>query len=579
MSEDHKQKRRDGFDRRTFLEAAGTTTVAGAFATLAGCTGDGGGETTTTTTDGGGDGTTTTTTTPSGELQRVPEVNFVTWTQSGSPDVFEASRIIATNLEDLGLKISLDPQQFPQPIISTLFESREFDMSAISYVGTAVRLDPSFYLNTVLHSNGIESGGWNFSAYDSEEFDQLSDTQQSTLEQEARRDAVYEAQKLAFEDQAVTVYNSPDTSIGLNTQRFERPQETVPGEGLLGMYSLTRIRGKNGNSTLTLPQARNTFGAINPLAVQEAEVNEFLRPLYDTLMRVAPNGRAAPWIIDEIEFEDDTTAMVTLTDGLTFHDGEPLTAEDVKFSFDYQRDNKAPYVFSYIEPVDSVEVVDDRTVQFNLVEPYAPFQMLTLSLVPIIPKHVWEGVEEPSKFANDPPIGSGPFEFSRRQEGSLLEYDAVKDHPQAPNIDRLRIRLFGNMSSAQQALLNGDIDGVWDLPTTLQGDVDSNQTVQLYFKPSHSIVTMVHNMRRGMPYSDRAFRRAVAYAVPNEGISQQIYGGHSGPGGSIISAANEFWHNPDVEHFAFDKEKAKATLREAGYDWDDDGRLMMPVDE
>ena len=153
MSKSTKPKRRDGFDRRTFLRASGATTVTGAFAALAGCNSNGNGDGNG---NGGGGGTTTITDgTPSSELTRVPEVNFVTWTQSGSPDVFEASRIIANNLEDLGLSITLDPQQFPQPIISTLFESREFDMSAISYVGTAVRLDPSFYLNTVLHSDGI----------------------------------------------------------------------------------------------------------------------------------------------------------------------------------------------------------------------------------------------------------------------------------------------------------------------------------------------------------------------------------------------------------------------------------------
>lgn len=573
MVRDIKSGETDGFDRRTFLRASGATTVTGAFAALAGCSGndngdgDGG--------DGGGGGGTNTTT--SDDLVRVPEVNFVTWTQSGSPDVFESSRIIANNLEDLGLSISLTPQQFPQPIISTLFESREFDISAISYVGTAVRLDPSFYLNTVLNSDGIASGGWNFSAYDSDEFDQLSETQQSTLEQEARREAVYEAQKVAYEDQAVTVYNSEDTSIALNTQRFTRPSETVPGEGLLGMYSLTRIQGKNGASTLKLPQARNSFGAINPVTVQEAEVNQFLRPMYDTLMRVAPDGRAAPWIIDDITFADDTTATVTLTDGLAFHDGEPVTAEDVKFSFDYQREYNAPYVSTYIEPIDTVEIVDDSTVQFNLVEPYAPFQMLTLGLVPILPQHIWEDVDAPMEFANNPPIGSGPFKFSRRREGSLLEYTANKDHPQAPNIDTLQIRLFGNMSSAQQALLNGEIDGISQLPSTLQGDVDNNQSVELYFEPSHSIVTMVHNMRRGMPYSDRAFRRALAHAVPNEAISQQIYGGNSDPGGSIISSANEFWHNSDIGHFTFDKEQARATLREAGYEWDGDGRLLMPA--
>lgn len=583
MGDEGPDLRRDGFDRRTLLKAAGVSTVPGAFVTLAGCAGDEEEATTATTTDddtgGGDDDTPTGDGTPAEDLERVPEVNFVTWTQSGSPDVFEASRIIATNLEELGLSIELDPQQFPQPIISTLFDAREFDISAISYVGTSVRLDPSFYLNTVLHSDGIPSGGWNFSGYEREEFDSLSDEQQVTLEQEQRREAVYEAQKVAFEDQAVSVYNSPDTAIGLNTQRFGRPENTVPGEGLLGMYSLTSIQPSGGQTTLTLPQARNTFGPINPLAVQEAEVNEFHRPLYDTLMRVRPNGRAGNWIIDDISFADDTTAMVTLIDGLTFHDGEPVTAEDIRFSFNYQAENEAPYVSPYISPIDSIDVDDERTAIFNLAEPYAPFQTLSLSLVPIIPKHIWEGVDNPGEFDNDPPIGSGPFEFSRRREGQLLEYNAVDDHPHSPNIDQLRIRLFGNLSSAQQALLNGEIDGIWDIPTTLQSGVDQSQNVELYFKPSHAIVTLVHNFRRGPPYNDRAFRRAVATAIPNEGISEEIYGGNSGPGGSIISSANEFWHNPDVEHFEYDIDQARSILRDAGYDWDDDGRLMMPVSE
>jgi peptide/nickel transport system substrate-binding protein len=79
-----------------------------------------------------------------------------------------------------------------------------------------------------------------------------------------------------------------------------------------------------------------------------------------------------------------------------------------------------------------------------------------------------------------------------------------------------------------------------------------------------------------MPFEDVAFRRAVATAIPNEGIVQQIYNGQASPGGSIISAANEFWHNSDLGHFAYDIEEARNILRDAGYSWDDDGNLLLP---
>jgi peptide/nickel transport system substrate-binding protein len=428
----------------------------------------------------------------------------------------------------------------------------------------------------VLHSNGIESGGWNFSGWANDEFDALADEQQATLDQNQRRELVLEAQRIAFEEQAVTTYVSPNLAIGLNTRRFERPTQSVPGEGLLGMFTLTTIRPRGSKRVLALPQARNSFGTLNPIAVQEAEVNEFNRPIYDTLMRVGPEGRAVNWIISSLDVVNDTTVSVTLVDGLEWHDGEPVTADDVVFSFEYQTENKAPYVFSYLEPISSVESDGDRTVTFTLNGPYAPFQMLTLSLVPIIPQHIWAERENPTQERNIPPIGSGPFRFERLEEGSVLELSANKDHPQAPEIDGLLIQLFGNNSTAQQALLRGDIDGMWDVPATLQPDIEQSSDVELYFKPSHSIATLVHNTRRGMPFEDVAFRRAVATAIPNEGIVQQIYNGQATPGGSIISAANEFWHNSDLSHFTYDLEEARSILRDAGYSWDDDGNLLLP---
>lgn len=559
-------------NRRKLLESTGAVGLAG-MASLAGCNEQSGTTDNETTGTAEGDATE-----GAKNMKRVSEVHMVTATQEGgSSAVFEASRTIASNLEDLGMKVNLDPQSFPQPKMNTLYKERSYDMTLILYLGNAERLDPAFYLNKLLHSSEIPEDGWNFSGYDSEKFDNLAEEQLRTLDRDTRQELVYEAQKVAFEDQAVTTYASPNLGIGLS-KRFEKPEQTVPGEGLLGMRTLTKLQGKNGEDTFRLPQARDSFGAINPTTVKEAYANQFLRPIYDTLMRVKHDGTAGQWIINDIEIPDKTTATVTLKENLTFHNGEPVTTEDVKFSFEYLEKHKAPYFTSYLEKVDSVSVEDDRTVTFALGEPYAPFQIRVLSLVPIIPKHIWKEVDEPSNYGNQPAIGSGPFEWSRLKEGSLLEYKANADHPQAPNINTLQVQLFGSQSAAQQALLNGDLDGMEDVPTGLRDGIRNSDAVRLFFKPSHSITTFYHNIRHGKPYSDRAFRRAVAHLIPNEEIVEQLYGGYATPGGSVVPSALKFWSNPDIEHFAFDKQKARQILKEAGYDWDDQDRLRYPAE-
>ena len=566
---------RQRLDRRTLLRITGASTVTGALAAVAGCSGNQdennkGGSPSGDGTDNKGGST---------AHKRVPEIHFVTWTQSGSPDVFEASRIITTNLEQLGLKVKLDPQQFPQPLIKNIFETRDFDIAAIPFLGSSIRIDPSFYLNTVLHSSGSSPGGWNFAAWKNKKFDQLAEEQQRTLDQNERQKLVYKAQKIAYEEQVMTVYSSPNMAIGLNTNRFKKPSNsaTVPGESLLGPYTLVNIEPKGSDRVLSLANVNSSFGTINPMKVQEAGVNEFIRPMYDTLMRVGPEGKAEPWIIDGITVEDDTTVTVQLMDGLKFHDGEALTADDVKFSFEYHGKHKSPYYNQFLSPIDSISTSGDLEVTFSLTEPYAPFQMLTLGIVPIIPQHIWENRSSPGNHQNKPAIGSGPFEYKRFESGSVLEMTANKDHPKPPKIDGIIIQLFGNNASAQQSLLQGDIDGFSEVPASLQSGVENSDSVELYFKPSHSIETFSHNTRKGMPYSDVAFRRAVAHATPNRGISQQIYNGHANPGGSIISKANKFWHNPEIGHFEYDIEKAKSILRDAGYKWDDNGRLMMPT--
>ena len=102
---------------------------------------------------------------------------------------------------------------------------------------------------------------------------------------------------------------------------------------------------------------------------------------------------------------------------MRWHDGKPVTAEDVKFSFDYHKKWKAPFFLPALSNVVAVEVPSANTVRIRLENPSAPFVSTVLAGMFLIPKHIWEsipekaGVDDPLKFANDKPVGSGPFKL------------------------------------------------------------------------------------------------------------------------------------------------------------------------
>jgi peptide/nickel transport system substrate-binding protein len=571
-------------DRRALLRLTGASSLTGAMLSIAGCTGGDDDD------SGSGDHTTTATeatdtnggTQDDGDIQRerMREIDLVTWTQSRNPGEYQVSTTFAQNLENIGIPVNVDPQQFPQPMLSTIFDERSFDLVNWTLWGSGYRLDPSFYMNTCLHSENASEGGWNVSGYNNPSFDEVSSQINTVSDQQERQELTHRAQEISHKERAWFVYASPDLLTALNTNRFEMPSGgAVPGEGFWSIFH--EIMPKGDASAFKMVRAtEGGIETLNPITVEALGEVRIVHQMYDTLTAFDAEGKASPWIIEEPTIQDETTIQTTLLEGLTFHDGEPVTAEDVKFSFDYQKEHDAVFVSEYLEPVESVEVNDERTVTFNLKEPYAPFLTLTLGQVLIIPKHIWEDESNPNNVRNDQPIGSGPFRLTEWQEQQALHMEAVKDHPAEPEIDNLQISLFANRSAALEALLNGQVDAMIRVPTAGISDLENSDTADLVVLNSHGVDQWQPNERRGMPFSDPAFRHAIAHVIPYEGIREQIYNGYCTTEATMISQANEFWHNPEIQRsnlgIEYDPEKARSLLRSAGYDWDDDERLLVP---
>ena len=121
------------------------------------------------------------------------------------------------------------------------------------------------------------------------------------------------------------------------------------------------------------------------VAFGKAEVLPALDPL---AAKVPPEVEPEPWAASDITFVDDTTVEVTLREGMTFHDGEPVTAADVAFTLDFLSAIESPAFASRLTGLESVEAVDDLTVTIRLAEPSAAFPTVALAAVPILPRHV-----------------------------------------------------------------------------------------------------------------------------------------------------------------------------------------------
>ena len=150
--------------------------------------------------------------------------------------------------------------------------------------------------------------------------------------------------------------------------------------------------------------------------------------VFDTLVWKDDEGYL-PALAEDWEYlEDENAYSFDLREGVTWHDGEKFTADDVVFTVDYIQDHPYQWVDSGI--IDRAEAAGDYSVKLYLSEPYAPFMDLVACTLPILPEHVWDGVSDPANFRDDEAlIGSGPFKLSdyNRAQGTYL-YEAYEDY-------------------------------------------------------------------------------------------------------------------------------------------------------
>jgi peptide/nickel transport system substrate-binding protein len=269
----------------------------------------------------------------------------------------------------------------------------------------------------------------------------------------------------------------------------------------------------------------------------------------------------------------------TITDKSKWQDGEPLTASDVAFTYNYVIKNKLGMFIDYMKFIDKVEATDATHVVFTCSKPKA--NMLGL-WIPILPEHIWSKVKPAdveNSFKNSPPIiGSGPFQCVEWKHGKFVRMVANKNYWKgAPKIDEVIFQTYQNADTMVQDLKTGGLASAWDIPEAQFRAFNGDPEI----KPITCVTIGMNELglncytgaaSKGNPVlRDAAFRRALNYAVDKAKILQIAYGGYGAEGSTIIqsgyypSTADYHWEPPAGEKYTFDLERAKSELDAAGY--------------
>jgi len=510
--------------------------------------------------------------------KKVEKRNFVVPPASTHPDRIEIARAIKKEWRKLGFETGIDVMAYAEGI-RKVFREHDYDLFLVTFGAQDIRTDPDIFLMKLHGADERKKGGWNFAHYYNEEFEKLGQAQRREMDPEKRRQLVFKAQEIIYRDQPDTVILYPEDPQAFRTDNFTN-WEWMIGEGTSSIW--TDLNLKPAKRKIRRAGTTTVANTINPLAATAWEEFTNLHRIYDRLLRIGKDGSPVLWAAKDLKVVDNTTIDITIREGMKFHDGEPVTAEDVKFSFDYYKKWKAPFWISALENLTEVKKLGDYKIRILLKEPSAPFRTHPLSTMFILPKHIWENipskttVDDPLKWPNDNPIGSGPFKFKYWRRVTELAVERFDDHFNPPYIDgNVRVE-FKNMEALTGALLTDQCDSTWwKVYPSYVDTLKKDKNIEVRGFPSHAILTMTYNCERP-PFDDVRVRRALSLAVPRKFILKVIQRDFGQLGGSVIAPANKFWHNSEIKPYPEDPKKARKILEEAGYTWDDKGLIHYP---
>ena len=363
-----------------------------------------------------------------------------------------------------------------------------------------------------------------------------------------------------------------------------RARRALASAALLAIAALGAACGSNASQKSATAAAPSVFRfrlreeppTVDPAQMTDNLSEAIVMNVFRGLVAMDPEtlavvpAVASSWTVSP----DNLTYTFQLRDGVTFHNGRPLTSQDVVWSFErvLRKETRSPRRW-LLEPlagsaafgegkaasVDGLSAPDPRTVVLKLEHPFAPFLgMLTMAGASIVPREVYE---DPEKKYLRAPVGCGPFRVVRWEPASLIEMAAFDGYYGGrPGLDLVQVRIIENQVTAFQEYRTGGIDSLDEVPTDLPPDVEK----EVLRYPLLGVGYIGFNLDRPPFKGNAALRQAINYAVDKDYLWNRLLPGANIPGRGLIPPGIA-GYDPDLPGYPHDEAKARSLLAKAGY--------------
>jgi peptide/nickel transport system substrate-binding protein len=332
----------------------------------------------------------------------------------------------------------------------------------------------------------------------------------------------------------------------------------------------------------------NNIDSLNPFKIVEIPSYELADLYYNQLVEFSDEDYGpAPALAESWETsEDGLTWTYHLNPDARWSDGEPVTSEDVKYTFDRIMEEEQALYIDYLRQIETIEAPDEHTVVMTTKQPSV--QMLSL-FVYILPKHIWEDVpsDETKSFPNDPVVGSGPFQAVEWRRGQFVRLERNPHwFGKQPAVDEIIMQFYDNPDTMVQALRRGEVDYIYNPTLNLFKSLEGEDGIETISAPDPGFTELAFNLYEPSPsyiedfgaprtstghpaLLDPLVREAINWAVDEQELTDRILAGEGVPGSTVVPPVLAKYHLdlPEEERFGFDLDRARELLAEAG--WED----------
>ena len=497
----------------------------------------------------------------------------------------DAVEIMKSGWEQIGIKVNVVSMEFSSMYSKYMFRESfagaTYDEGGydICLTGGVYAEDPDSF--SAYHSDSRLGIGrypnYNMMMYSNGEVDRLLEEGLKAVDRDVRI-PIYRRIEEVIHEEVPVIYLYRDPAIKGTTANLDLGQwRVLPGSSLYLYANEFKFTDQEGGEMVFIgdqnPPGLNaafsitTVGANNAYLIQQALART-----------TVPFGTYQPVLAESWEVsEDQKTYTFHIRQGVTWQDGEPFDAEDVKFTYDLYMNPDAGFSGHglFAANVKEVRMIDQYTIELETNEVFAP-AIYRFARVIILPEHIL-GEVNPAELRTHPfnkqPIGTGPFKVIEWVDDEYIQYEAYEDYWEGtPELDSILFRVIPDKATGIAALEAGEVHLIEQqiYRTALVQNYDrlkDDPDLEVSVDPPTGVNYLILNLEHPV-LANKYVRQAMAHAIDLDGIIEGPYAGLAVGFSQRYSSLLEGYYNPDIKNYEYSIEAAKELMEKAGYSYE-----------